>query len=85
MPQTEQLELLAALAEAVLMEKESSEALKRNLMALGLLIHCAPKHAETIDYIKAIDAATMVQGKSSDFPDEKLIQEIGYELLGKGV
>ncbi|KAI9790695.1 MAG: hypothetical protein M1816_004836 [Peltula sp. TS41687] len=84
-PDSEQLQLLAALVEAISAEDSSSEALKRNLMALGLLVHRAPKDAEIVDYIKAVDAAQVVKGKSSQFPGEKLIKEVGEELLGKGV
>lgn len=84
-PESEQLQLLVSLVEAVSAEKDSSEAMKRNLMALGLLVHCAPKDAEIMDYIKAVDAARMMKEKSRVFPDEKLIQEVGQGLLGKTV
>lgn len=83
-PEAEQLQLLASLVEAVTVETTSSEALRRNLTALGLLIHCAPKDAEILDFVRAADVAGVVTQKAKSFPKEPLIQEIGGELLGKG-
>ena len=85
LPEGEQLQLLASLLEAISMEKASVEAVKRELLALGLLIHCVPKESELLDFVKAADAARVVKDKANMFPKEKLVKEIGEELLGKGV
>jgi len=55
------------------------------LLALGYLVYCMPLEGELVDLLRAMDARGTVVGKRKAFPDEKLIQEVGSELLGKGL
>lgn len=82
----DQLQLLVATVEALSAEQTSVEAFKRNLLALGLLVYCAPNDAEIFDFVKAADVAGTVKEKAKLFPKEKkLIHEIGEELLREGL
>ena len=45
----------------------------------------APKDGELVDLLKSMDAQSTILGKSKLFPMEPLINEIGKELLGKGL
>ncbi|KAI9678616.1 MAG: hypothetical protein M1817_005673 [Caeruleum heppii] len=84
---SDQVEVLASLMEAVSEESESVEALRACLMAMGLVVYCAAEAGEVWDLLKALNAAKTVQSKSKSkvFVQEGLIEEIGGELLGKGV
>lgn len=84
LPEGDQLQLLAALVEAVSAEKESAEALRRLLLALGFLVHCAPRDGAVLDYVRAVDAAGVVKAKKQKFSAEKLVGEVGGVLLAEG-
>jgi thiol-disulfide isomerase/thioredoxin len=81
----DQIELAASLLESIGTEEESAEALKGYLLAFGYLVLCAPKGGELVDLLKSMDAHSTVLGKSKLFPKEPLVNEIGKELLGKGL
>lgn len=85
LPQEDQVELAASLLQAIAIEEESPEALKGFLLAFGYLVFCAPKDGELADLLKSMDAQGIILGKGKLFPKEPLIEEIGNELLGKGV
>ncbi len=84
-PESEQVELVASLLEAIGAEAESEEGLRGLLLTLGLLVYCAPVDGEVIDICKAMDAAGTVKAKVAKFGNESLVKEIGVELLGKGL
>jgi desumoylating isopeptidase 1 len=85
LPEGDQIELAASLLEAIQVEDSSPEALKGFLLAFGYLIYCTSKNGELVDLLKSMDAQGTILSKTKTFPDEQLIQDIGEELLGKGL
>ena len=85
LPDGDQVELAASLLESIGAEEESAEALKGFLLAFGYLVYCTPKDGELVDLLKSMDAQSTVLGKSKLFPKESLVNEVGKELLGKGL
>ncbi|KAJ1329528.1 desumoylating isopeptidase 1 [Microdochium nivale] len=85
LPEDDQVELAASVLEAIGQEEESREALHGMLLALGYLVYCMPLEGELVDLLRAMDAHGTVVTKSKAFPDEKLVREVGGELLGKGL
>ncbi|KAH6680376.1 PPPDE putative peptidase domain-containing protein [Halenospora varia] len=85
LPEGDQIELAASLLEAIGVEEESAEALRGFLLAFGYLVYCMPKDAEMVDLLKSMGAQDTVLAKQKIFPDEKLVQDIGKVLLGKGL
>ena len=85
--ESDQLELVAVLLDAIQTEKESMESLHGLLFALGLLVFFAPVDGAVIDLCKAMGAADIVaeKGKIEALAGEPLLKEIGWELLGKGM
>ncbi|KAM3440463.1 hypothetical protein MY4824_002177 [Beauveria thailandica] len=81
----EEVELAAALVEAVEREGESSEALRGMLLSLGHLVFGTDLNGDLADLLRALDAKETVLGKKKAFPNEKLVKEVGEELLGKGL
>ncbi|KAI9882723.1 MAG: hypothetical protein M1823_005529 [Watsoniomyces obsoletus] len=80
----DQMLLLIALDDGITTDKQSVDAFKRNLLALGFLVYCAPQGGEVLNYVKEADVGKHVREKSKIFPqEEKLIGEIGRELLAK--
>jgi thiol-disulfide isomerase/thioredoxin len=82
---SDQVELAASLLQSIEVEVDSAEALKGYLLAFGYFVYCAPKDGELVDLLKSMDAQSTVLGKSKLFPKEPLVNEIGKELLGKGI
>jgi desumoylating isopeptidase 1 len=78
--------LEAALIEAVISERESKETLHGLLLALGMLLYSADVGESTWELCRAMDVrdALLEKAKLPIFAGEKLIQEVGVELLGKG-
>lgn len=85
LPEGAQVELAASVVEAIGQEEESSEALHGMLLALGNLAYCTDLDGELADLLRALAAQDTIEGKSKKFPGEKLIGEVGTELLGKGL
>lgn len=85
LPESDQVELAASLLEAISVEEGSPEAMRGFLLALGYLVYCCPPNGELVDLLKIMDAQGTVLGKGKLFSNEPLIDEIGYELLGKGL
>jgi hypothetical protein len=87
LPEGDQVELVAALLEAIRMEAESVENLHGLLLSLGLLVHCAPVDGEVMDLCRAMEATgtVMEKLKIKALASEPLLQEVGQELLGKGL
>lgn len=85
LPEGDQIELAASVLEAITQESESPEALRGMLLALGLLAYLAPLDGELVDLLRTMDATDTVLGKKSKFKDVALIDEVGGELLGKGL
>ncbi|SPO00664.1 related to thioredoxin [Cephalotrichum gorgonifer] len=83
LPEADQIELAASALEAIQQEEESAEALHGMLAALGHLVYGSPVDGELADLLRTLEAQATVVGKKG-FPEEKLIQEVGSELLGKG-
>ncbi|KAM5448341.1 hypothetical protein MaudCBS49596_005429 [Microsporum audouinii] len=86
--ETDQFELLASVVEAIRAEEESPETLHGLLLSLGLLVHYAPIDGEVIELCKTLEAESIIQEKTKvdAFNKEKpLLQEIGQELMGKGL
>ncbi|OAA72511.1 PUA-like domain protein [Cordyceps fumosorosea ARSEF 2679] len=81
----EEVELAASLVEAVTQENESAEALHGMLLSLGHLVFGIDQEGELADLLRALDAKDMVLSKKKIFPHEKLVKEVGEELLGKGL
>ncbi|KAI5917549.1 hypothetical protein F4810DRAFT_716334 [Camillea tinctor] len=85
LPEEEQIELAASALEAISQEEESNEALHGMLLALGLLAYCMPMEGDLIDLLRTMDAQGTIAAKKKKFPDEPLVNEVGNELLGKGL
>lgn len=85
LPEADQIELAASLLEAISQEEESAEALRGMLLALGYLAYLAQLDGELVDLMRTMDAEDTVLGKKGKFKDMTLIDEVGKELLGKGL
>ncbi|KFH46895.1 Desumoylating isopeptidase-like protein [Hapsidospora chrysogenum ATCC 11550] len=85
LPEADQVELAASLVEAIGQEEKSIEALQGMLSALGHLFYEADLNGELADLLRALDAEATIVGKKKVFPNERLITEVGSELLGKGL
>lgn len=85
LPEADQIELAASLLEAITQEEESTEALRGMLFALGYLAYLAQLDGELVDLMRTMDAEDTVLGKKGKFKDVALIDEVGKELLGKGL
>jgi hypothetical protein len=81
----DELELAASVVEAISLEEKSVEALHGMLLALGNLVYGTPLDGELPDLLQAVGAEDSILAKKSKFPDEKLIKEVGTELLSKGL
>lgn len=81
----EEVELAASLVEAISQEGESVEALHGMLLSLGHLVFGIDLDGALADLLRALDARDMILSKKKAFPNEKLIKEVGDELLGKGL
>ncbi|POS80206.1 thioredoxin [Diaporthe helianthi] len=85
LPEADQIELAASLLEAIAQEGDSTEALQGMLLALGYLTYLAPLDGELVDLLRVMAADDTVKQKESTFKDLALVQEVGDELLGKGL
>ncbi|KKY23539.1 putative thioredoxin [Diplodia seriata] len=82
---SEQVEIAAALLEAIAAEHESKEAVLAMLTSLGLLVYCADMEGEVVDVCKAMDAKGTVLAKMELCDQDDLVVEVGKVLLGKGL
>ncbi|KAK3325488.1 PUL domain-containing protein [Apodospora peruviana] len=85
LPEDDQVELAASTLEAISQEESSAEALEGMLRALGYLAYRLPLDGQLADLLRTMDAEDTVKGKQKHFPDMRLINEVGQELLGKGL
>ncbi|KAF4120817.1 PUL domain [Geosmithia morbida] len=85
LPEADQVELAASVVEAIGQEDKSVEALQGMLSALGHLFYEADLDGELADLLRTLDAAGTILSKKKDFASEKLVTEVGGELLGKGL
>lgn len=83
--EAEEVELAASLVEAITQEGESAEALHGMLLSLGHLVFGSDLDGELADLLRTLDAKSTVLSKKKAFPNEKLVKEVGEELLGKGL
>ncbi|EGD92263.2 hypothetical protein H113_00161 [Trichophyton rubrum MR1459] len=86
--EADQFELVASVVEAIRAEKESPETLHGLLLSLGLLVHHAPVGGEVVELCRALEVESIISEKMAvdAFKKEKaLLQEIGKELIGKGL
>ncbi|KAM5345038.1 hypothetical protein ACJ41O_010900 [Fusarium nematophilum] len=81
----DELELAASVVEAISLEEKSAEALHGMLLALGHLVYGTALDGELPDLLQAVGADDSILGKKAKFPNEKLVTEVGAELLGKGL
>lgn len=81
----DQVELAASAVEAIGQEETSADALRGILLALGHLVYGTRLDGDLADLLRALDAQGTILGKKKAFPEEKLITEVGSELLGKGL
>ncbi|KAB5575956.1 PUL domain-containing protein [Coniochaeta sp. 2T2.1] len=85
LPEGDQVEMAAAALEAIAQEEVSAEGLQGMLLALGHLAYLCPVDGTLADLLRTMDAAETVEGKKKHFPGIALIDEVGGELLGKGL
>ena len=85
LPEADQVELAASVVEAIAQEEKSVEALQGMLSALGHLFYWADLNGELADLLRALDAEGTILGKKKIYPNEKLVTEVGSELLGRGL
>lgn len=85
--ESSQLELAAALLQALDDEPDSADTLKLLSIALGRLVYLQPADSELIELALAMEAFKTVSSKSSlvKKEDKVLMHEIGVELLDKGL
>lgn len=81
----DEVELAASIVEAITVEETSAEALQGMLLALGHLVYGTSLDGDLADLLRALGAKESVLGKAKQFPKEKLITEVGSQLLGKGL
>ncbi|KPM41278.1 hypothetical protein AK830_g5317 [Neonectria ditissima] len=81
----DEVELAASVVEAIGQEEKSTEALHGMLLALGNLVFRTSLDGDLADLLRALDAQGTILAKKTLFPQEKLIAEVGGELLGKGL
>lgn len=90
LPLASQVELAAALIEALGAEEESAEAVKLMVVALGRLVFLCPRgedgESELLDLCAALDASDIIAKKEKivNKEDRPLLHEIGVQLLKKG-
>jgi hypothetical protein len=82
---SDQVELVASILEALAREAESKEAAKGLGLALGFLVYRAPKDGELLDLCRAMEASETVQSKLTLSGDDAIVKEIAEELLVKGL
>lgn len=82
---SDQVELVASILEALGREGESKEAAKGLVLALGFLVYCAPQEGELLDLCRAMEASEIVRGKVTLSGDDATVKEIAEELLVKGL
>ncbi|KAL2135200.1 hypothetical protein VTI74DRAFT_9406 [Chaetomium olivicolor] len=92
LPGAEQVELAAAVVEAIRVEEGSREALEGMVMALGWLAYCAPGDGELVDLLRTMEAGEVVMSKvmgngegQGVFQGLGVVREVGEVLLGKGL
>ncbi|KHO00346.1 thioredoxin [Metarhizium album ARSEF 1941] len=85
LPEEDQVESAAALVEAIAQEDKSVEALQGMLTALGHLFFGVGLDGELADLLRALGAQEIILAKIKLFPNERLITEVGQELLGRGL
>ncbi|RDA90059.1 hypothetical protein CP533_2377 [Ophiocordyceps camponoti-saundersi (nom. inval.)] len=84
LPVDDQVELAASVVEAIDQEKESVEALRGMLLALGHLAYGLDLDGELADLLRALDTQGTVSAKRGLFPAETgLVTEVADELLGR--
>jgi thiol-disulfide isomerase/thioredoxin len=81
----DQVGLVAGILEALVREKESKEAVKGLVLALALLVYCAPQEGELLDLCRAMEARATVKSRLALSGDDATLKEIADELLGKGL
>ncbi|CAJ2507830.1 Uu.00g090160.m01.CDS01 [Anthostomella pinea] len=85
LPEEDQIELAASVLETISQEESSNEALHGMLLALGFLAYCMPMEGDLVDLLRTMGAQGTILAKKKQFPNEPLINEVGNELLGKGL
>ena len=80
-----QIELLAAVLEALAREEESKQAVTGLVLALGLLVYCAPTDSELLDLCRAMDATETLKAKSALGEGDAVFKEVTKELFAKGL
>lgn len=85
LPEDDQVELAASVVEAIGQEETSVEALQGMLSGLGHLVYGTELDGGLADLLRALDAEGTVTSRKKAFPGEKLVAEVGVELLGKGL
>ena len=85
LPDEDQVELAASVVEAISQEDKSAEALQGMLSGLGHLVYRTELDGELADLLRALDAEGAILAKKKIFPNERLVAEVGAELLGKGL
>ncbi len=81
----DEIELAAMTLEAISREEQSAEALEGLLFGLGLLAYRLPLDGELAALLRVMDAANTILAKKKHFKDMALINEVGSELLEKGL
>ena len=82
LPESEQVELVASLLEAIGREEESKESIKGLIFALGLLAYGCDREGEVKDLLEAIDAKSLVSSKVKMIEDEKRLLKEVTEVVG---
>jgi thiol-disulfide isomerase/thioredoxin len=82
---SDQVELVASILEALGREGESKEAVKGLGLALGQLVYCAPPEGELLDLCHAMEASSTVKDKLSLSDNDATLKEIADVLLVEGL
>lgn len=81
LPEPAQVELIASVLEAVGKERESKEAVKGLIFAVGLLAYTCDTKGEVKDVLDALDAKAVVKSKEKMMTDDKGLTKEVTEVL----
>jgi desumoylating isopeptidase 1 len=84
MPAEEQIELVAAIIEAIGKNDEKKETVTGLVLALALFVYTAPLDGEVVDLARVMDVAGLVSGKAKVVAGDAACKA-AVEVLTKGL
>jgi hypothetical protein len=81
----DQIELVAALIEAVGREDVNKEALTGLIISLALFVHLAPVNGEVVDLARVMDVASVISAKDAKLTAGDVACKDAVRVLTKGL